>query len=160
MNKIFHIIFLLIIIHITACSDDKTAPENEIKAYIENGKLAAENRNHNDLGDLISEQYHEEKHPNKKQLLKLVRGYFFLHKNIHLFTKINNITFQNKNQASVVLYVAMAGTVIADLNQLSSIRAQIYRFELLLTKKDKWLLQQAHWKTAHLKEMLTQSTLR
>ena len=157
MLKLFQLIFLLIITQITACSDDSTTPESEIKTYIKSGVLAAENRNHHALGDLISEHYHEKKHTNKKQLLKVAHTYFFLHKNIHLFTKINNITFKNKNQASVLLYIAMTGTVITDLNQLSRVRAQIYKFELLLIKDDAWLLHQAHWEKVKLKEMLLEN---
>ena len=154
MSKTITIIFCFIFCCITACSEDTLSPEDEIKQYIANGKMAAEERSHNELGNLIDEHYRDQKGLNKKQIIKMARGYFFTHKNIHLLTQVVSIDFQNKKRAFVVLYVAMAGNVIADLSTLTSIRAQVYRFDLQLIKDDKWLLQQAKWQTARVQDML------
>jgi hypothetical protein len=48
----------------------------------------------------------------------------------------------------VLLYVAMAGSVISDVDAMVALRAQIYRFELQLTREDGWLLQHASWRPA------------
>ncbi|MCW8935686.1 MAG: hypothetical protein OQK98_13250 [Gammaproteobacteria bacterium] len=154
MKALFATFLLLTFLAITACSDEKTSPENEIKQYIENGKIAAEKRSHSDLADLIDESYKDQRGWNRQDIEKVARAYFFTHKNIHLLTKIDSTDFQNKNSAFVVLHVAMAGNVIADLNSLSSLRARIYKFELQLVKNDVWLLQQAKWQVANIKDML------
>jgi len=86
-------------------------------------------------------------------LTKLARLYFFRHKNIYLFTKIREIKFYSESRASVTVYVAMAGSVIADVSVLSSLRARVYKFELDLVKQDEWLLEQASWQPANMSEM-------
>jgi len=154
MKTLFGAFLVIIFFCITACSDEATSPENEIKQYIESGKLATEKRSHSDLANLIDESYKDHRGWNRLDIKKIARAYFFTHKNIHLLTKIDSIDFQNENSAFVVLHVAMAGNVITDLNSLTSLRARIYKFELQLIKNDVWLLQQAKWQTANIKDML------
>jgi len=154
MKKLFLTFLFSITFFITACSDEIISPEDEIKSYIKNGKLAAEQRSSNDLADLIDKNYRDQRGWNKQKVKKIARAYFFTHKNINLLTKIDSVDFQNNNSAFVVLYVAMAGNVITDLNSLPSLRARIYKFELQLIKNDDWLLQQAEWKPAKIKDML------
>jgi len=148
------ILMPLLLIFFISCSSEKLSPEDEIKQYIESGKLAAENRSYSDLAELISEQYKDHKGLNKKRLKNMARAYFLTHQNIFLLTKIDSINFQNENSAFVVVYVAMAGTVISDLNALSRLRSRIYKFELQLIKNDTWLLEQAKWKSANINDML------
>jgi len=150
--KVF-IYLALIFIFLSACSSETSTPEDEIKNYIESGKLATENRSHSDLAELISEQYHDQKGWDKKRIKNMARAYFLTHQNIYLLIKIDSINFQNENSAFVVLHVAMAGTAINDLNSLSRLRARVYKFELQLLKNDSWMLQQAKWETANLNDM-------
>ena len=136
-----------------ACSGSEISREDEIKQYIETGVKAAENRSSSDLAELIDESYLDHKNLNKTQITKLARLYFFRHKKIFLFTKIDSIEFVAENQALVTLHVAMAGSVISDANVLSSLRAKIYKFELELIKQDEWLLQRASWQAASMSDM-------
>ena len=145
---IFWIVFLLI-----GCSDEKLSREDEIKQFIESGIEAAENRSSSDLAELIDENYLDDKALNKMQLTRLVRLYFFRHKNIFLFTKIDEIEFLTENEALVTLHVAMAGSVISGVSALSSLRAETLKFELELIKRDEWLLRRAKWQRAAIEEM-------
>jgi hypothetical protein len=154
MNNRIRFLVIIFIFNLISCSDETLSPENEIKQFIENGKIAAESRSHNDLAELIDEQYRDQKGWDKKQIKNLARAYFFTHKNIYLFTKIRSIDFQDQNRAFVILHVAMAGSAIDDLSALSSLRARVYEFQLQLIKDDVWLLQQAKWKSANIKDML------
>ena len=133
---------------IQACSDGAVSPEDEIRKFIEVGVEAAEKRSADDLGDMLHGSYLDEKAYNKQQLIGLLRAYFFRHKNIHLFTKIDAIELPAANQATVILHVAMAGSVISDIDALSALRARIYKFELSLIKQDEWLLLHANWEPA------------
>ncbi len=143
----------LLFILLTACSEEKQTPEDEIKQYIASAKQAAENRSSGDLADLISEQYRDQRNWDKKQIKNMARAYFLTHQNIYLLTKIDSIDFQNENSAFVVLHVAMAGTAITDLSAINNLRARVYKFELQLIKNDVWLLQQAKWKNANINDM-------
>ena len=130
---------------IQSCSDNPASPEAQIHAYIQSGAEAAESRNTDALAGLMHENYTDHKGYDKKQLIGLLRAYFFRHKNIHLLTRIDEIELLTENEATVRLHVAMAGSVIADVDALSALRARIYRFELQLIKQDEWMLTQAVW---------------
>jgi len=135
-----------------ACSDD-LSPEDEIRQYIEKGVQAGEDRSADDLSELIHPDYIDHKGYNRTQLGKLLRVYFFRHKNIHLFTRIDEIEMLGENRAIAHLHVAMAGTVISDVTALSSLSARIYRFELQLVKQEQWLLGYARWAPASIADL-------
>lgn len=140
---------------LAACSDDEVSNEDLIRQAIDSAALAAENRNHDDLALLIDETYRDHKGTGKQQLINQLRAYFFMHKNIHLFTKVDDVVFNDgQSKAAVTLYVAMAGNVIADASALAGLRAQIYKFELQFAKQETWLLTQAKWQRSSFKEMV------
>ena len=117
----------------------------QIRQFLKSGVEAAENRSADTLKDMMHDNYLDHKGYNKNQLGKLLRVYFFKHKNIHLFTKIDEIELLAENEAIVSLHVAMAGSVISDVDALSALKARIYRFELQLIRQDEWLLRHAVW---------------
>jgi len=136
-----------------SCSDKELSAEDEIRLYIATAVEAAENRSAADVADLIHHNYRDHNSVDKIQIEKLLRLYFFRHKNIFLFTKNVDIKLLSDSEASVSFNVAMAGSVIASVSMLSSLRARIYKFELKLVKQDKWLLQSAKWQPAGLSDM-------
>ncbi len=138
---------------LVACSDGELTKEDEIKLFIETGVKAAENRSSSDLAELFDEKYLDDKGLNKVQLTKLARLYFFRHKSIYLFTKIDEVEFLTENEALVTLHVAMAGTAISDVTALAGLRAEIVKFELELIKQDEWLLRRASWQHASSSDM-------
>ena len=127
--------------------------EDQVKIFINSGVEAAENRSVDDLRDLIHDDYIDLRGNNKKQLSQLLRLYFFQHKNIYLFTKLGEVEFLSASRVRISMHVAMAGSVISDVNALSSLRAQIYEFELKLIKEDDWLLQEAKWRPANIGDL-------
>ena len=141
------ILLCLMLLLIQACSDD-SSPEDQIRRFVDSGVQAAEARSVDDLSELLHANFVDQQGHNDKQLARLLRAYFFRHKNIHLFSRIDNIEILSASQASVSLYVAMASTVISDVSALSSLSARIYRFELQLIKQDDWLLRHASWEPA------------
>jgi hypothetical protein len=141
-----------VFILIQSCSDNAVSSQDEIRAYIDSGVNAAESRDMDAMAELMHGDYSDQKGYNKKQLTGLLRGYFFRHKNIHLFTKIDSIELLAENEAIVRMHVAMAGSVIADVDALAALRARIYRFELQLIKQDEWLLTHAVWGPASMSD--------
>ncbi len=153
MSRIILCCYLTILTLVAGCSDSVLTPEDEIRQFIETGVEAAEDRSSSDLAELMFSGYKDEKGYDRKQIEKLLRLYFFRHKNIYLLTKIDEIEFVAANEAWVTLHVAMAGSVISDASLLSGLRAQIYKFELLLIKDEDWLLHQADWQPASIGDM-------
>ncbi len=124
--------------------------ENEIKQFVKSGVALVENRDLDDLNDLMDDTYLDRNGYNKKQVAGLLRVYFFRHSNIHLFTRIDNIELLTENQAEVQLHLAVAGSKITDAEALFSLQAQIYRFKLQLVKQEKWLLREAVWERVNI----------
>ena len=135
------------------CSGGTNSPEDEIRNFIAAAVEAAESRSSADLTQMIHDSYLDQRGYNKQQVRSLLRVYFLRHKNIHLFTRIGAIELLGDNQATARLHVAMAGSVINDIDAVSALRARIYGFELRLVKQDEWLLQHASWKPASLVDL-------
>lgn len=154
MKSIARVLLLLsAVVLLQACSAGEDSAQDQIRKFIESGVEAAEARSSGDLDDKIHGNYLDQKGYNKKQLSALLRAYFFRHKNIHLFTRIDEIELLGDSQAMVRLHVAMAGSVISDVDAISALRARIYRFELRLVKDDDWLLQHASWAPASIVDL-------
>lgn len=151
--KIIILCCLSILTLVVGCFDSALSPEDQVRQFIEAGVQAAEDRSAKDLAELIHIEYKDRRGYGKNQIEKLSKLYFFRHKNIYLLTKINEIDFLSENEAQVSMHVAMAGNVISDTSLLSSLRARIYKFELLLIKDEAWLLQQASWQPASVGDM-------
>lgn len=135
-----------------ACSDDNASPEEQVRRFIEAGVEAAEARSVDGLGELIHTDYRDQKGYNKKQITNLARGLFFRHKEVFLFTRIEEINLVSEIEAIVNLKVAMAGSRISGLEALANLRAQLYDFELQLLKDGDWQLQHARWHRASIAE--------
>ena len=153
MKPVFKLFWLLAIAILLGACSEADSPQAEIRAMIDDAVEAAEARDSGDLADMIHAGYQDEKGHNKKQLGSLLRAYFFRHKNIHLFTKIGEIEMLSENRAQVRMHVAMAGSVIADVDALAGLRARIYAFELTLVKQDDWQLQHASWRSASVADL-------
>jgi len=145
-------IILLFVAALSAqgCRGGGESAEEQIGRFIDAAVQAAEERSADALGELVHDDYIDQQGRNRKQLALLSHAYFMRHRNIHLFSRIDNIEFLAENQASVSLLVAMAGTVISDVNALASLSARVYRFELQLIKEDDWRLRHASWEPANL----------
>ena len=136
-----------------ACGDNRLSPEAEIRRFVDSGVEAGEARSVDAIEALLHPDYLDQKGYNRGQLLKLLRAYFFRHKNIHLFTRVDEIRLLGEDEAEVRLFVAMAGNVISDVSALPSLRARLYRFELRLLHDDRWRLQHARWESARLADL-------
>ena len=131
-----------------ACSDDAETPAQEIRRFIDSAVAAGEQRSVDALNELVHASFVDQQGRNRGELALLLRGYFFRNKNIHLFTRIDSIDILDDRQANVILHVAMAGSTIADVDAIASLRARIYRFELQLVKQQEWRLRHANWAPA------------
>lgn len=144
----------IVCLTLVACGE-KTSPEGQIKAYIAKSVAAVEAREILAVRELISEQYKDEHRRDRNHLAQLAAGYFFRHKNIHLFTQINDITFPAPDKSNVKLYVAMAGRPIKGAQALIDIRANLYQFDFTLTKQSgEWLLEKIRWQQASIEDIV------
>lgn len=147
-------LFALTTFLLSSCDNKPASLEDEIRQFIDSSINAAEQRDSSTLLERIRDNYHDKKGHNRQQLSSLVRLYFLRNRSIYLFSKIRDIQITGNQNASVKLYVAMAGKQISDVTLLSNYRASIYRFELRLSKVDgEWMLEQADWARASASDM-------
>lgn len=150
MKPCIRILLLLSVLLLQACSGDSDSPEAQIQRFVDSAVQAGEARSVDGFGELLHRDFIDQQGNNDKQIGRLLRAYFLGHQNIHLFTRIDDIEILADNQASVSLHVAMAGTVISDIDALASLQARIYRFELQMVREDDWVLRHASWAPANL----------
>lgn len=131
-----------------ACSKGDT-PEEQIRLYVKSGEEASEARDAGGIKKLISEKYSDERGRTRREIVAIAARYFFVNKNIHIFTRIKKLTFPEEERALFQLFVAMTGQNVSDLDALLNMQADLYRFDMELALEDKeWKLIRAQWRQA------------
>lgn len=142
------LLFVLICLFLYGCGKDEPL-EEQIKAYVTAGELAAESRDIGGIKDLISEQYTDEHGRTRRDIVAVTMRYFYANRDIHLLTRIKELTFLSDNKALLHLYVAMSGKDVDDADSLLNVQADLYRFDLELAREGgDWKLIRAEWHSA------------
>lgn len=129
------------------------SPEKEIERFVAAGKEAAEARRPGELKELISEGYLDDQGRTRRDIVALAARYFYANRNIHLLTRIDELLFPAPDRARLRLYAAMAGQNVSDLDALLNMKADLYRFDLELSRgTDGWQVVRAQWRPAGLEE--------
>ena len=140
--------FAAILLLLSGCGEPDS-PENRIRQLIADGESAVEARSLADVRTLISEKYLDDKKRSRRDLSRLLAGYFLRHKSIHLLVQINEILVEEPDRARAVIYVAMAGRPLDDVSQLPLVHADLYRFELeFLVVEGEWRVTGGAWRKA------------
>ncbi|MEJ1496170.1 MAG: hypothetical protein RPU13_06725, partial [Candidatus Sedimenticola sp. (ex Thyasira tokunagai)] len=69
---------------LAGCSEEKVSPEDEIRAMLSAGEVAVESRSVTESAAFVSEQYQDESGRHRKDIMRLLAGYFLTHQKIHL----------------------------------------------------------------------------
>jgi hypothetical protein len=149
MNKpLIPIIYLLLIVMLTgwlgACSKQAT-PESRIIALIEEGELAAEDRNLGFFRDVIAQDYIDAKGLSRDAFLRMLAGYFYRNRTIHLISRTEDVVVEDSESARAVIIVGMAGSPVEGFDQLLTLRADLYRLELEFHMAEDIQLRYARW---------------
>ncbi len=150
------LIFLLVTPLVAgACSSERDSPEARVRALLERGEAAAEHKQAGALRQMISEKYSDSQDQDKKAIEAILRYYFLRNESIHLLTRIRQIVVSKPDTAQAVVLVAMAGQPISGPDELERIRADVYRFELNLSREDgEWKVNRAEWRRAEFADFL------
>lgn len=146
----------LLLLLLGACGDDGQA-ESQLRAWVAAAEVAVESRSLQQVSTLISPAYRDNKGHNRADLGRLLQGYFQRHRQIHLLTRIASVLpDESGNSGRVTVFVAMAGVPVASPSDLAGLRADYYRFDLLLEKEGgQWRLIHANWRRATLGDLLS-----
>ena len=127
---------------LAGCGEPPTAPEEELRAWVEAGVEAAENKQRRALVDMMSSAYTDSRGYERDDIDQLLRAYFFRQDRIALLPRIEDITVYDDTAAKIVMTVGMAGTNDGVLG----FSADAYRFAFELEKDaDEWQLISARW---------------
>lgn len=139
-------LFLIVILTgwLGACSTE-TTPESRIIALIEEGELAAEDRNLGFFRDVIAQDYTDASGLSRDEFLRMLAGYFYKHRSIHLVSRIEDVVLEDSKTARAVLIVGMAGSPVEGFDQLLTLRADLYRLELEFNMAEDIQLRYARW---------------
>ena len=147
-------VFIAILLILAGCSE-QDSPEQEIRQLIADAESAVETRSIADVRSLVSENYRDAKKRTRRDLTRMVAGYFLRHKSIHLLVQIADIRVEGSGRAQAVVYVAMAGRPLENASQLPGVRADLYRFELELSEVEgDWYVTGGTWRKAQGRDFL------
>ena len=147
------VLFLSLLLLAAGCSGPEPSPEERVRELISLGEKAAEDRSIHFFVDGIADAFEGRDGSGKRELVRLLRGYFLRHQAIHLLVKIQSVVSEG-GRIQAVLYAGMAGSPVQGFEQLLAMRAGLYRFELVFTGGDKPKLLNAHWRRADVQEVL------
>jgi hypothetical protein len=124
------------------CSEPASAPEEELRAWVDRGVEAAESKERRKLMGMVATAYADARGNERDDIDGLLRVYFLRQNNITLLPKIEEITIYDETAGKIVMTVGMAGTNDGVLG----FSADAYRFALELEKDaDEWQLISARW---------------
>lgn len=140
---------------LVSCSSDTSTPERQVLDLVKKAELAAEAKDLSALKKMVSEHYADDQGNDRQAVLSMVRYQFLRNEAIHLLVKAGEVTLPSPSTAEVTVFAAMAGEPVPSEADLSALRADIYRFELVFqVQDDKWLLVRAAWGPARPGDLL------
>lgn len=132
----------VVLVTLAACGEPRSEPEEEVRAWVAAGVMAAENKERRGLIGLVSESYTDARGYGRSDIEDMLRIYFLRQHKIGLLTKIEEITIYGDSAAKLIMTVGMAGTNDGVLG----FSADAYRFDMELQKDGgEWQLIAARW---------------
>lgn len=120
-------------------------PESAIEQLIDDAELAAEARETGHFRGLIAASYADTRGNNRDGLIDLIRGYFFTHPTIDVFTRIDSVELRGEDAAEVVVLAGVLGRRPGE-GLLEGFDGRLYRLELELVAIDgDWQIIGADW---------------
>ncbi len=135
-----------------ACQSGDDSPEAKVRLTIARAEAFAEAKDLAGLKDLVSDAYRDDAGQDKRAILGLLFMQFRRHESIHLLTRIDRVDVQPP-QATATVFTAMAGRPIPSADDLPSLRADLYRFDLtLVDERGTWRVTKSAWRPAVLRD--------
>jgi hypothetical protein len=133
---------------VSGCSGRKT-PRQQIQEAIAAAEEAAEEKDLPALAEKLSKSYTGGGDLDRAAILGLLRLQFLRAQAIHLLVRVPAIHVQSEDRAEATVLVGMAATPIAAAQQLASLSADLYKFELDFAREEgAWRVVSARWSPA------------
>jgi ketosteroid isomerase-like protein len=135
------------------CGRDEQTPETRVRAVLAEITAAAEARDASALKPHLSDAYADAQGNDKAGVMGVATYHFLQHRSVHLFTRVRDLAVAAEGrEARADVVVAMAGTAIPGPEALTSLRADLYRFDVVLQEEPDglWRVVRADWRPASL----------
>ncbi len=125
---------------------DQSPAEAQVRALIERAEELAEAGDVEGFSELISDEYTDDRRNSKQSLMLLLNYYLSAHRSVHLLTRTPRIDLPDSTSAEMLVFVAMAGSPITGVEQLGSLRADLYHFYVQAQEEDgDWKILRSRW---------------
>lgn len=133
---------LICVLAVAAACGTAEGPEEQVRAWIDQGVAAAESKSRRALVAMISPAYTDTRGNSRADIENLLRLYFLRAQTINLLPHVDEVRVIAGEIAEVEMTVGMAGATDSALG----FSADAYRFELELERDgDDWQLISARW---------------
>ena len=130
-----------------ACSSGPASPvEERVRSLVDEAEELAEAGDAQGFGRLLSDDYRDERGNSKQSAILLLTHYLSSHRSIHLLTRTAQVNLADSTNAEMLVFVAMAGRPIAGIEELGSMRADLYHFVVGAREEDgEWRIRRTRW---------------
>lgn len=137
----------LVALLVVSCSQSPESPvEAQVRSMIDAAEEFAEAGDVQGFSELLSDEYKDDRGNTKQSLSMLLNYYLSAHRSVHLLTRTPQIDLPDSNSAQMIVFVAMAGSPISGVEQLGSLRADLYHFYVDAMEEDgKWRIRSSRW---------------
>lgn len=140
---------------IGGCGDEAPGDrEARLRQVIEAAQTQAEARDVDALMEHVASGYSDPRGNDARAIRRLLQLHFLNNRAVHLLTWVRELELTGDERAGAVIYVAMAGRPIPDLEALPRMRADVYRFEVEFRDDDGWQVTSARWQPARPTDLL------
>ena len=127
---------------LASCGEPPGSAEQQLRAWVDRGHEAAENKDRDALMDMIAPTYSDARGNSREDIENLFRFHFLRAKKVGLLVSIDDIAVFDDTAARVMLTVAMGATTDSALG----LNADAWKFELDLENSGgDWLLVSGRW---------------
>ena len=125
---------VIVAVLVAGCGE-KSAPEEEIRAFVDSAEAAAEERDASALRELVADDYQDPDGRDAGDLRSFLHGYLVMHPSLNLITRIDSIELEGTEQARVAVTVGMLGRTAGDDDDWD-LAGDVYRLDLRLVRED------------------------
>jgi len=130
-QQIFTILLIVLFLTVLSCStEQKLTKEQLLRQSIKELEIRFEERKLGQIVEYVSVSYQDEQGRDLKDIKQVIQLQLMRHKSLYVFSSINEINWIDDSNADVQITTAMAGKPIKSASILTSIRADMVKFDV------------------------------
>lgn len=151
-----HTMLLILILWLSACSNDQPLTKKQrLLQSIQKIEQGFEARILSDILEYISENYQDDKIGDFENIKRAIHVQLLRNKSVHVFSIVKDIQWTDDHHAKVEIVAAMGAKPIDSVNILSSIKADMAKFEVdFVLEGEVYKVQSALWSWAEPSDFL------